>query len=71
MSGGPSRGELIFRLVFSLCGLALVVLTVAVRGIANSAALVEVIGIAGLFFGGTALWTARALWRRRDRDRRD
>ena len=63
---GPSRKELWFRLCFSLFGLALVVLTVVIRGISNSAALVEVIGIAGLFFGGTAVWTARKLWQKRD-----
>lgn len=53
---GPTRGELIFRLVFSLCGLALVVVTILVRGISNAAALIEVIGIAGTFFAGTAIW---------------
>jgi len=37
-----------------------------VRGISNSAALVEVVGIAGLFFGGTAIWSAIRLWRSRN-----
>ncbi|WP_292289223.1 hypothetical protein [Marivita sp.] len=63
---GPTRKELWFRLVFSLGGLALLVVVVLVRGISNAAALVEVVGIAGLFFGGTALWTGRELWRSRD-----
>lgn len=63
---GPTRNELWFRLVFSLVGLALLVVVVMVRGISNAAALVEVVGIAGLFFGGTALWTARKLWHSRD-----
>lgn len=63
---GPGRRELWFRLIFSLFGLALLAVAVAVRGIANAPALVEVIGIAGLFFGGTAVWTATRLWRQRD-----
>lgn len=62
---GPTRNELWFRLGFSLVGLVLVMVTVMSRGISNAAALVEVVGIAGLFFGGTALWTARKLWRSR------
>lgn len=62
---GPTRNELWFRLGFSLFGLILLGITIAVRGIANSAALVEVVGIAGAFFGGTAIWSARRLWRSR------
>ncbi|MDJ0821649.1 MAG: hypothetical protein QNJ09_07565 [Paracoccaceae bacterium] len=58
---GPTRGELIFRLCFSLAGLALLGVAIAVRGISNSAALVEVVGIAGAFFGGTAIWTLTKL----------
>jgi xanthosine utilization system XapX-like protein len=54
---GPDRGELRFRLVFSLVGLALLGVAVAIRGIPSGPALVEVFGIAGLFFGGTAVWT--------------
>ncbi len=63
---GPTRNELWFRLVFSLAGLALLIAAVMIRGISNAAALVEVVGIAGLFFGGSAIWTARKLWRSRD-----
>jgi hypothetical protein len=54
---GPDRSELIFRLVFSLVGLVVLAGAVAIRGIPTGPALVEVFGIAGLFFGGTALWT--------------
>ena len=54
---GPTRGELIFRLCFSLAGLALLVVAVTVRGIPSGPALFEVIGVAGAFFGGTAIWT--------------
>ena len=61
---GPGRGELIFRLVFSLVGLGLIVVAVAVRGWPQGPALVEVIGVAGLFFGGTAIWTVMKLWKR-------
>lgn len=57
---GPNRKELIFRLVFSLVGLALLGLAVVIRGIPNGPALFEVFGIAGLFFGGTAVW---AIWK--------
>ncbi len=63
---GPTRNELWFRLVFSLAGLALLIVAVMIRGISNAAALVEVVGIAGLFFGGSAIWTALKLWRSRD-----
>lgn len=62
---GPTRNELWFRLVFSLAGLALLIVVVLTRGISNAAALVEVVGIAGLFFGGTAIWSALKLWRSR------
>lgn len=60
---GPTRNELWSRLVFSLAGLALLIVVVLTRGISN--ALVEVVGIAGLFFGGTAIWSALKLWRSR------
>ncbi len=63
---GPTRNELWFRLLFSLAGLGLLVMTVFVRGISNAAALIEVVGIAGTFFGGTAIWSALRLWRHRD-----
>lgn len=60
---GPTRGELWFRFLFSLAGLALLCVAVVVRGISNPAALIEVVGIAGAFFGGTAIWSAVKLWR--------
>lgn len=61
---GPTRGELWFRLGFSLCGLVLLAVAVAVRGFPAGPAMVEVGGIAGLFLGGTAIWSARRLIRR-------
>lgn len=63
---GPSRGELRFRLIFSLAGLALMVAALVWRGVPTGPAFVEVVGIAGLFFGGTAIWTVRQLLRRDD-----
>ncbi len=63
---GPTKNELWFRLLFSLGGLALLIVAVMVRGISNSAALVEVVGIAGAFFGGTAIWSALKLARHRE-----
>lgn len=58
MKYGPSRRELWFRLAFSVAGLALMAVAVSVRS-PTGPAWVEVVGFAGLFFGGTALWT---LW---------
>lgn len=63
---GPTRNELWFRFAFSVFGLVMLAVTVAVRGIANAAALIEVVGIAGAFFGGTAIWSAMKLWRSRN-----
>ena len=48
-----SEGEIWFRIGFSVVGLILVGAVVIIRGISSSVALVEVIGIAGAFFGVT------------------
>jgi hypothetical protein len=56
---GPTRGEWWFRLVFSLCGLVLLAVAIKVRGI-SGAAWFEIMGIGGVFLGGTAAWSA---WR--------
>ena len=61
---GPSRGELWFRLVFSVLGLAMMGFALWYRGISEGPALFEVVGLAGAFFGGTAIWTGVKLWRR-------
>ena len=61
---GPSRGELWFRLVFSVLGLAMMGFALWHRGIPEGPALFEVVGLAGAFFGGTAIWTGVKLWRR-------
>lgn len=58
---GPTRGELWFRLAFALAGLGLLAVAMAVRGFPAGPAMVEVGGIAGLFLGGTVIWSARRL----------
>jgi xanthosine utilization system XapX-like protein len=58
---GPSRGELKFRLAVSILGLALMGFALTHRGLPSGPAIVEVVGMAGLFFGGTAIWTIRRL----------
>jgi hypothetical protein len=62
---GPTRGELWFRLVFSLCGLVFLGFAIKVRGI-SGAAWFEIMGIGGVFLGGTAVWSA---WKLFGRDR--
>lgn len=62
---GPSRGELWFRLIFSLFGLALMAFALVYRGI-GGIAWIEIVLIAFAFFGGSALWTGMRLWRSRE-----
>ncbi len=64
MNVGPGRGELWFRLIFSLAGLGFLAGAIMLRGIAGIAS-AEIVLIALAFFGGTAVWTARRLWRGR------
>ncbi len=61
---GPGQGELWFRLIFSMCGLVLLIGAIAFRGIAGIAS-AEIVLIGAAFFGGTAIWTGRGLWRNR------
>ncbi|MGR3503702.1 hypothetical protein [Pseudaestuariivita sp.] len=63
MRYGPTRGELKFRLVFSLAGLCLLAAALVLRGVPQGPALFEVIVVAGGFFGGTAVWTLVQLGR--------
>lgn len=60
---GPSRGELWFRLVFSLAGLAFMALAVFYRGI-TGLAWFEIMIFGGLFFGATTVWCILKLLRR-------
>ena len=61
---GPSRKETLIYLGISLAGLALLLAAVAFRGVGGIAA-IEVVGMAGLFFGGTTVWAVRRLMRDR------
>jgi hypothetical protein len=58
---GPTRSDLRFRLAVSLGGLALLAVALVHRGIPQGPAFFEVIGVAGAFFGGTAIWAIRKL----------
>jgi hypothetical protein len=58
---GPTRGELQFRLAFSLAGLALLGAGTAVMGVPSGPAFAEIFLFVGAFFGGTAVWSLRRL----------
>ena len=64
---GPTRGELRFRLAASIAGLALMLVALFHEGAPSGSAVVEIVGLAGAFFGGTALWSVWQL-ARRDRE---
>ncbi|NUB44884.1 hypothetical protein GEU84_010850 [Fertoebacter nigrum] len=61
----PPRRELWLRLAISVAGLALLVTALALRGIPEGPAFVEVVGVAGAFFGGSAIWCGWKLWKTR------
>jgi hypothetical protein len=63
MKYGPSRGELKLRFAISVFGLGMMAFALVTRGFGGIAA-VEVVLIAGTFFGGTALWSAWSLLRK-------
>lgn len=48
---GPTRGELKFWLVVSIAGLAFLIYAFTVRGLPQSAALVELVGLPLIAFG--------------------
>jgi hypothetical protein len=60
---GPSKSELKFRVGVGVFGLAMLGGALAYRGLPSSAGGWEAIIIAGLFFGGTLVWTIRKLRR--------
>jgi xanthosine utilization system XapX-like protein len=62
---GPSRGELLFRAGFSVAGLILLGFALWYRGLPGGPALVEVVGLAGLMFGGSL---CHAVWKLVRRD---
>ena len=61
---GPTRGDLKFRFAFSVAGLALLTGAILYRGWPQGPGGWEAVGIAGLFFGGTFLWTLVKLIRK-------
>lgn len=61
---GPSKKELQFRLIVSVVGLALLAAALAYRGMPQGVAVFETIGIAGVFFGGSLVWTLKKLVRK-------
>lgn len=63
MKYGPTRGELKFRLAFSLAGLCLLAVALAYRGLPEGPGLIEVVGLSVAFFGGTAIFAIRGLLR--------
>lgn len=65
MTKGPGQGELRVRLALVALGFVLILIAVVARGM-DGAATVEVLAIAGLFFGGSALFILRRMSRRED-----
>ncbi|HMO07339.1 MAG TPA: hypothetical protein PKD10_06780 [Paracoccaceae bacterium] len=61
-----TRGEAWMRLGFCAVGFALVVGVLAVHGLPEGPGLVEVLGVAVLFFGWSALTALRRLNRKRE-----
>ena len=61
---GPTRGELRFRAGFSVFGLGLLAYALFHRGLPEGPGLVEVVGLAGLMFGGSLFLSVRKLIRR-------
>lgn len=62
MSFRPDRTEHRFRLGVSIVGLMVLIWIIA-SGRMTGFAWVEVGAVAGLFFGGSALWSGWQLWR--------
>lgn len=62
---GPTRGELWFRLAVGIGGLGFVIFAVAHRGLPTGPALLEVVGVGGMFFAGTIVWSGWQLWKDR------
>lgn len=58
---GPSRSEVKFRMYASLAGLSLLAAALLFRGLPAGPAMIEVVGIATAFFGGTLVWSITKL----------
>lgn len=63
MKYGPSRKEWKIRLAISLVGLGLLAAVLWQRGLPEGPGLIEVVGVAGVFFGLSALSAIRGLLR--------
>lgn len=64
---GPTRAEWRFRLILSLCGLGMLAAGLVYRwGEDFGPGAWEAIAIAGAFFGGSSVHSARMLWFRED-----
>ncbi len=63
MATTPSHGESKIRLAISAVGLGLLVGVVIVQGWPEGPGLIEVFGVAGLFFGASAVMAIRGLLR--------
>lgn len=63
MTPGMSRGEAWLRLAFCAVGFALIGGVLAVQGLPEGPGLVEVLGVAGLFFGWSGVTALRRLLR--------
>ncbi|WP_299963194.1 hypothetical protein [uncultured Roseobacter sp.] len=61
---GPTRNELWFRIYVSVAGLLLMIGGILYRGLPAGPVMIETIGIASAFFGGTLIWTLRKLMRK-------
>ena len=59
------RNEHMFRTVFSLVGLCLVVFAVTYRELSGPAWF-EVVGLGTVFFGGSAVWSIRQIIKLRE-----
>ena len=57
----PSPAELKFRLWASVAGLCMLIGAIAFRGLPKGPAMIEIVGIASAFFGGTLIWSLRKL----------
>jgi hypothetical protein len=66
MKYGPTRGELWFRLGFSLAGLVLLGFAFRLHGFGGMA-MNEVFVIATVFFAGTAGWSVWRLFGKQDK----
>ncbi len=60
----PTKADLKFRLAFSVAGLIMMIGAILYRGMPVGPAMFEILGIASVFFGGTAVWTVRKLIRK-------